>query len=76
MHELLAENSHLIQKFVKTENEITMEKLVLQKNSIPYSFYAFLAGFVKATCLTTKSSITELVQVVFNELISNHEFYI
>lgn len=31
MHELLVENSHLMQKFVETENEITMEKLVLQK---------------------------------------------
>lgn len=31
MHELPAENSHLMQKFVKTEHEITMEKLVLQK---------------------------------------------
>lgn len=76
MHELPAENSHLMQKFVKTENEITMEKLVLQKNSIPYSFYAYLAGFVKATCLTTKSSLTELVQVVFHELISNYVSYI
>lgn len=31
MHDLPAENSHLMQKFVKTEREITMEKLVLQK---------------------------------------------
>lgn len=45
MHELPAESSHLMQEFVKTENEITIEKLVLQKTiQYPILYMPFYPG--------------------------------
>lgn len=62
MHDLPAENSHLMQKFVKTEREITMEKLVLQKKFNTLFFLCLFSWVCKGN-LSDNKVITNRVSL-------------